>query len=87
MCEVSEPGADLGHGSQQVLDVGQLAVVVGQDGLDGVDQELQSLSAGLQLLLTLLLTPPLHAQLLLQLPLGTAQPIRAADGQVQHWTL
>ncbi|KAF3845744.1 hypothetical protein F7725_002822 [Dissostichus mawsoni] len=63
-----------------VLDVGQLAVVVGQSGLDGVHQQLQGLSAGLQLLLPLLLSPPLHAQLLLQLPLGKAQPISTADG-------
>lgn len=70
-----------------MLDVGQLAVVVGQDGFDGVHQQLQRLSTGLQLLLSLLLSPALYAQLLLQLPLGTAQPIRAAYGQVQDWTL
>lgn len=70
----------LGHGSQQVFDVGQLTVVVGQDGFDGVHQELQGLAAGLQLLLSLLLTPTRPPQLLLQQPLGTAQPIRAADG-------
>lgn len=55
----------LGHGSQQMLDVSKLAVMVGQGGFDRVDQELQRLSTGLQLLLTVLLRPSLHAQPLL----------------------
>lgn len=50
----------LGHGSQQVLDIGQLPVVIGQNGLNGINQQLQRLSTRLQLLLSLLLTPALH---------------------------
>lgn len=87
VCVIAGPCVYLSHGSQQVLDICQLAVVVGQNGLNGVYKELQCLSTGLQLLLPLLLSSPLNTQLLLQLPLCTAQPIRRADGQVEHWTL
>lgn len=79
--------SDLGHSPEEVLDVGQLPVVCGQKALDGVDQELQRLSAGLQLSLLLLLFTLLQRQLLLQASAGTAQPIRAADGEVQHRAL
>lgn len=77
----------LSHSSQQVLNVGQLAVVVGQNGLNSINQELQRLSTGLQLLLPLLLSPLLNFQFIQQLPLGTTQPIRTTYGQVWHWTL
>lgn len=77
----------LSHSSQQVFNISQLAVVVGQNGLNSINQELQRLSTGLQLLLTLLLSPSLNIQFLLQLPLSTAQPVRTTYGQVQYWTL
>lgn len=70
-----------------MLNISQLAVVMGQDGLYGIHQNLQRLGADLQLLLPLYPGVLLNIKLLFQLPLCAAQPVRAANGQVQDGTL
>lgn len=85
--EIKRRGGNLGHGSEEVLDVGQLAVVVGQNAFNGVHEELLRFGTGLQLLLALLLRPLLGAKLLLQVFLATRQPFGAADREVRHRTL
>lgn len=70
-----------------MLDISQLAVMMGQDGFYGIHQNLQRLCADLQLLLPLFPGVLLNIKLLFQLPLCAAQPVRTANWQVQDWTL